>query len=663
MKIKEKTISSNRITFPIMFVIFSILLEMINFLYIGFRSSKGNIMILPSYFLFDLGIMLMIAGLIYVVQNKHAVQALFYLFLSIQVLLNVINSTMYSVFGDILSFDLFALGGEATTAIEADFIDWGGLVLNFSVFAIMITLGVCMQVYNKKTITIKNFSFPVVVLAVFILCQSAGLGMFQISKSTLSSASTSDTEIQTSDEYLWENFQFKIDSFKKFGVYGFYVKSIINLISGDDIDEYQTEHYIEYIDDGYKPGDSSAPLYGDNLIVILCESLDWYAIDPYNTPTLYSMASGNDSVVFTEYYSRNRTNNSEGIVLNGNMPRNVSLEDAFDNGNKFEYALPHVFKAANDGKDTVASYFHQNTSNFYGRDKTHDEGLGFDNLYFIDSYTGEQERGKWGQWISDLDFTKNLMDQFIPDSERFLTFFATMSTHGPYTYDNPYLAEYYTEYDENFELFSEWLTNETDFILPETEIELDHLKHYKAGAMDLDRTVANLLTELEKRGKADNTSILLFSDHNAYYYNMCYNMKGVDKSDYSNTYVHNVPLILYSPHLTEKTGGFEVDTFCNTYDVLPTLCDLFGLPSNTNLYHGYSIFSDEIENSFFSSNLNGMFADGIFSMNISDVTILSDDVTDEDIEKFRENANKFYRKQEYLEDIYKFGINGTRALA
>ena len=77
-KSKEKSIPLNNFLLPLLFIVFAIIFEMANFLYLGFRNADDNLMVLPSYFLFDLAIILMLAGLIYVMQNKIAVQILYY---------------------------------------------------------------------------------------------------------------------------------------------------------------------------------------------------------------------------------------------------------------------------------------------------------------------------------------------------------------------------------------------------------------------------------------------------------------------------------------------------------------------------------------------------------------------------------------------------------
>ena len=575
--------------------------------------------------------------------------------------MNIANATMYGVFGDILSFDLLRLGAEATAAVSAEFIDWWSIVINFLAFGVILAVTIIFEQKEKGTITYKKVTVPVVFLAVFVLFQGLGAGLFALETNSLQVSVSAETEIEKSDEYLWDNFQFKLDAFKKFGYYGFYTKSVLKLIFKDKVEDESV--YVEYIDDGYVAKNEDAPLYGDNLIVILCESLDWYAIDPYNTPTLWKLVGGEDTMVFKEFYGRNRTNISEAITLLGGVSKNIMNDTVCKTGYEFQYSLPNLFKSTTNGEDVVTSYFHPNNGSFYDRIDTHGkDGIGFDNLYFIEDYTGEQEFTKFGEWIQDIDFISNLIDEFMPQDKRFLSFFASLSTHGAYTYDQKYFDEYYQIFDENYDKFSEWFTENTSFIIPEDEGDFEQFRRYKSSMIDFERTVAYILDELENRNLKDNTSILFFADHNSYFSNLCYKIKGVDKEDYSNTYINNIPMFIYSPKLENEWGG-EFDnlqnTFCNHYDLLPTICDLYGLPSNTNLFQGYSIFSDEIENTIFVSNLSGMFTKNIFSFNISDVVIVGENVTLEEIDKFKKNANRYWKQQEYLEIILANGINGS----
>ena len=667
---KTKTYSTNKIIFPILFVVFSIILEMANFLYFGFETSSGARMVFPTYFLIDLAVMFMIAGLIFASHHKVVMQILFHLFILVQVAMYIVNTTMYGIFGDVMSFDLIKLGGEAATAFSFDLIDWGGIFLNIGIYIVVIISNILLVKRNKTRYTIKHFSTPIIILAFFIFIQSFSVCLIELQTSCLKVASAEQTEIEGSDKYLWENFQFKIDAYKKFGFFGFYTKGTINILFPKKVQKDEKIKYISYIDEGYVEGNDTAPLYGDNLVVILCESLDSFAIDPVLTPTLWKLQGGYNSVVMDNFHARNRTNNSEGIVLLGSMPKNISIKDAYENGYDFDYSLPKLFEMAGD-KNVTTSYVHANTLTFYERHLTHNNnGIGFDYMYGHEHYTGKQSFKEWGQWVTDYDFTANQMDRILPSDTRFMTFFASLSNHGPWLEDKVNFKDLYEIFDSNVENHETWFKEYySDYIWPEEERWSNMYRHYKVGAMDLDRTIQQLIDEIDARGLSDNTSILLYADHNAYYHDFTFEIKDIAKSAYHEVDVNRIPMILYSPALLKAQGyeensdgyiqGYSIDSYCNTHDILPTICDLYGMPYNKNLLHGYSIFSDEIEHSFFASHLGGMFTKNIFSQNITDIIIIGKNVTEEKINRFRQDANKYYEKQAILEILYLNGINGT----
>lgn len=388
--------------------------------------------------------------------------------------------------------------------------------------------------------------------------------------------------------------------------------------------------------------------------------MDSFAIDPIYTPTLWSIYNGNNSAVMTNFHAYNRTNICEGIALLGNMPKNSQLKDGYNNGYNFSYSLPNLFKSSlNDNAQTT--FLHPNTKEFYYRNITHgSDGIGFDNAFWIGDYGGEQEFS-WGQWVSDLEFTNYFIDYIMPQDSRFLTFFSSMSTHGPYTNERENLADLYVEFDNKIEEYKDWFTANTDFIFPEDETTYQMFRNYKVGTIDFDNTVNNLINQLEARGLSENTSIVFFADHNAYYHDFTYTMKGIDKTDFSNIEINHIPAFIYSPKLYGNNQGVKIDVSCSTYDILPTICQLYGLESNINLFQGNSIFSEEIKNSIFVSHLGGIFDDKIYSRNLNDLYYKTNDITETDIQRFKYAGNKFIEKQSIIELIYKNGINGTKS--
>ena len=142
---------------------------------------------------------------------------------------------------------------------------------------------------------------------------------------------------------------------------------------------------------------------------------------------------------------------------------------------------------------------------------------------------------------------------------------------------------------------------------------------------------------------------VMFADHNCYYHDTTNHIKGIDKTEYSNIKLYNIPFMIYSKNLTPEQNY----NYCNTYDIYPTICDLLGLKTNGSFVQGYSVFSEDIKNSVFISFLNGIYSDKFYTTNVVDCIKLKDGLTDADLLEFQLNVINFYLKQEQIEKIYK----------
>ena len=176
-------------------------------------------------------------------------------------------------------------------------------------------------------------------------------------------------------------------------------------------------------------------------------------------------------------------------------------------------------------------------------------------------------------------------------------------------------------------------------------------KRYQAGLMDLDVGVNRLIHELEVSGELSDTTFVFYADHNAYYTQQSYYMKGIDTDEYWNTAHYNIPFFIWSGscmnltvnsslydgmiytnddekvqsaivydgeyyydvshRASENIGGVRIEKYCNSFDILPTILDLLGYDYNMNLYHGVSVFKQDV--SIFVSREAGMFTDNIYS--------------------------------------------------
>lgn len=653
--LKNKEFSSNRFILPALFIVFSILIEMVNFIWLGFQTDTGMLQVIPTYFLFDLGVIFMIAGIIYLVTNKHAMLTIFYIVILLQIIMSIVNATMYNVFGDLFTFDYIKLGEEAVAAIRPEFIDWPAIGINIAILAVIIIVTVVLYKKNKSKVKLKIISNWIFALALVILIESCGFTMFAVQNRKLSENSNSISQISDNDAYLWDNLQFKSEAYQKFGYYGFYYKNIYNMIHNHDtLSAAQQQELVDYVVAGKTwEGEFEAPLADDNLIVILCESNEWFAYDPILTPTIWQLANGS-AASFTNFYTHNKTNIGEGISLMGSMPKQLGLWDLVGAANFDDaYTLPKLYKEAHADEPVQTNFFHSYLKSFYDRESVNSlSGIGFDTVYGLEDYTGQGASNQFGNWVSDADYIASVADKMIPDEGKFFSYYTSVSTHGPYNSDNPNLADCYETFDNNYEEFENWFLTNTEYAIPSRPVDFQEFRRYKAAAIDFDNAISKIFQTLEEKGRLEDTTVVMFADHTAFYNNFSYRMKNISKSDFSNIEAHRVPLVIYNSKLEAK----EYTSFCNIYDIFPTICQLHGLAYNKNLVHGYNLFSKEIAQSFFASHINGMFNQKIYSKNIEDVISLTSDVTQADVDQFRWRAEQFYAKQDKIEKIYKYNL-------
>lgn len=637
---------SSEIGFISIFFVFSVIFEIVSMLTI----SKGQIF-LPKYFLFDLTFCLIICAIMYLVKNKIFNNIITILFLTLQVVMNILNAALYKTFGYIFSWDMFNLGMEGVKAFDPQFINWYSVVINILLLALAIFLIVYVDKRFETKKLFHRYSNILVVFLVFFVLQTTGLTTLLVAQSTLADVEASnDLYIAQSDAYLYDNMFFTVEAYKKFGTFGFYLKSLGDTIfNNTELSAEEQQEYQTYLQEGEVLANESATHKDQNLIVIMLESFEWYAIDPYNTPTLYDLME-NKAVSFTQFYARNKTNYSEGIGILGNMPKSTTLSNLNAKGILDpEYSLPNLFKEQN--YDEV-NYFHSYTKKFYERN-TINKNLGFENVYGLEDADVPNKSYTFGNWAGDYNYMTSMVDKIAPKDKKFFSFFTTVSTHGPYEKENKNLKningeDLYATYDANYENVKTYLT-EQGFYIPNSDIQM-RLRKYKVAAMDTDRMMKYLLDYLETNGLKDNTTLVLYADHNCYYNDISSHLKfGTRDIDAYASGVFRVPFMIYSPLLTAQ----KVDTFCSTYDVYPTICDLFGLRSNNNMKQGYSVFGTETDKSIFISYISGIFTNELYSTSIMDVYDFNNlAISDADKFNFQLKAVNFYEKQEKIDTIY-----------
>ncbi|MGN0976726.1 MAG: LTA synthase family protein [Faecousia sp.] len=311
---------------------------------------------------------------------------------------------------------------------------------------------------------------------------------------------------------------------------------------------------------------------GKNLILITAEAFTAEVIDPERTPTLYRMA--NEGIRFADYYqpawgastTSGEFSNLVGIVpTNGGMCMKETLQqDLF-------LTMGHQLQKL--GYYSVA--YHNHNKDFYDRDKTHTH-LGYDR--FLAQYGGlEGITPVWPE--SDLEMIDVTIPQYL-DQQPFSIYYMTVSGHCMYSQNANAMSK--KHYDEVADMDCG-----------------EAVKCYYACQLELEAAMASLIRQLEEAGIADDTVVVLATDHYPYglersgtwqntsdYLAELYGVDSYDKFIRD----HNT-LIIWSGCLEDM--DIVVDEPVYSLDILPTLSNLFGVEYDSRLLVGRDIFSEE----------------------------------------------------------------------
>lgn len=158
------------------------------------------------------------------------------------------------------------------------------------------------------------------------------------------------------------------------------------------------------------------------------------------------------------------------------------------------------------------------------------------------------------------------------DKEKFNVYYMTVSGHNGYTTDGNSMTA------RNWDLVKD---------LPCS----DEVKGYLAANLELEKALAHLVDELEKKGIADDTVICLTSDHFPYGLSdeSLKELYGGKPDDYFKR--DHSAWILWCGSL-EKEEPIVITAPTSSLDILPTLSNLFGTAFDSRLFPGRDVFSD-----------------------------------------------------------------------
>lgn len=321
---------------------------------------------------------------------------------------------------------------------------------------------------------------------------------------------------------------------------------------------------------------------GKNLIIIMMESVNEIAI--YNKeyfPTLYKMY--HEGISFKNNYSpRNNcsTGNNEFTVLSSLFTINNTCTANAYASNKYPEAVFNVFN--NAGYKT--SGYHDYTQKFYKRAKTI-PNLGANKYYGVEDlkipYSTDYTEA------DDKDMFKAAQKYYM-DEDKFMAYFATVTPHQSYIDSQICSDRYYDKYrDLGYS---------------------SNLSRYLSKLQVMDEAFAELLSELDKKGKLEDTVIAVFGDHFPYgladsqineYFNRNNAGYTINRNSTANKNVDKTPMFIYN----SGSEPLVVEDYTTIIDLLPTLLNLFNLDYDPRLYLGTDVFSK-------SHASRAVFADG-----------------------------------------------------
>lgn len=689
------------------YLISTIIIEIITFCMLGLGF-------LPENFLYDFAFMLMFMGVIFIIPNYLAQYIVSMIILVIQFVLMYVNYTLNNLYGDVFSFDMVKLFNETKQAITNDFTYVWLIVFLVALAFIVGFIG--YKIYSSLRIWKISFSknFSVFMIMILLIVQGVGISVYTQQYNVLTSVANIDDESYVmSDAFLMDSSMLKLSSLKTLGTYGYYVNNIMNVLS-NSADRAVIEKSVEYFKKGDTFDEEDSSCFGvakdNNVIVVMMESLEWYAFSDgtYNSKIFSDELTPNinrliqEGFIATDFFAKSKTNISEGVGFLGSYPVGKYMEQVTGkNQDYYGFSLPNIL----NNKGYTTCFLHTNVGSYYSRKETH-RYLGFSNTYFGNNALDSDI--KWGHWMAEEDFVRSAIDEgyLIPENahngEKFYSFYTTVSTHGSYDYNKDNVDQQrYRDVVKN----SNWYSNMKE-AYKENDLR-EYLLNYQAAVVGLDKAIGVIIDELENKNIYDNTTIILYSDHDAYYHTMSNKIKGVPSEEYSNIELNTIPFIMKCAGLNNKIkevgyydeelnpygvianndryGNFSdknkaeiysTNRFCSAYDILPTILDLLGISFNKNLYGGNSMFShigkqidvvsyvdgeyqvSQEEVVAYYSHTGGVYGKYGYTNDIqsyhfnwkNDLTYVSY------TEKFKEVSKEILIKLNYINTLYQYGV-------
>lgn len=630
------------------YAVLAISFELVSIAFIGCYPFLTK----PLYAALIFGILL---SVLFLMRNTIMKAIFSCIFLTLQLVLDIGFVYLYDSNGTFFEWAMMNQRDDAFGTIEDLSLRWGLvatlciLLVGFIILTIILFKKVYKQDYKYKATKPTRAVIGVLlsVCALFMVLNPVINGI-------------NDSKLSYIDRFLYGEGDNK---YQQLGitanaVYEFFNGTVVNSAIDYDLDG--LEEFLFEGDDIYlNTSEYFGISKGNNLVYILVESFEWYAF-LYNCTREQSLELypnlnkflGN-SIYADSFYSREKTDTAEMLALLGSNPSNKYINYDFPT-NSYPWSLPNMFRESVEASGNTVKQimsFHQNTGSFYNRNELH-ESLGFDELIDIEDMAEYGVSNTWdegsfvGERTRDSEVIEKMRDVMFPKTEageQYMTFWITFSMHG-----------YYNERETFKEMGYYDKLDEVGAYPAGNGVKADYLRTYAAAVMDLDRAVGLMMEKLEANGQLDNTTIVMFADHNTYYNNLSYYAKDIEER--YNSELYRIPFMIYDTKLKaayeENEGTNVISKFTTTSDMLPTILDMFGIKGYKNLYFGTSMFVDGIESIIFSRAYGIFVTDKLICYSVKNLLYTSEGFTDEDLADFEARAKIHLEKLEYLDKVY-----------
>ena len=384
-------------------------------------------MLYADFFLLEMGIYVLLLSPMLLFKNNKIAIGYSATILSLVLLLFAVNVTLDYASRDIFTFAYLKQAGEAVSIFDWDYINWLALTVFFG-FSGLYVLGVrfIYKVLFKGNEEVSHFRYLPKGVLLFLALSITALSTQAISENVVYQEYASNPLFENMSGYQIINYlsnYLKKTSMKKYGIISYSLATaqssvtttqIVDLPSEDE----ETINVTPLTDDYY------GLLDGYNVIEIMIESGSKYLLNEELTPNLWNLQK--EGIYFTNNYSKNKTNVSEFIGINGSTLQNIQYYEG-----ELPYSIPQLIKE----KGYTSSYFHNNYGEFYNRNKEM-QTLGFDNIYFsLDINEDRQWHNNYdGNYPLDSETIDDIMDRIAPaNSTPYYSYWTTLSMHGPYT--------------------------------------------------------------------------------------------------------------------------------------------------------------------------------------------------------------------------------------